>query len=196
MGGSTHHRLSPIHLLSGCGLQVQLVAGWINDEPHRSFTAAVAISIEAAIILTVAGIRHGLQSDPTRLRLLVTLYATILLLFVAAIGLVFLSIECYFSVIEKTQEFGVLRVLGASMRYFLYLLLLETLTICVPGTVAAIGVTFLIRWGLDFAFPDFLRLDVVYLSWPIAFGITAIASLIGGVVGARKAIRDGVIQAL
>jgi ABC-type antimicrobial peptide transport system permease subunit len=117
-------------------------------------------------------------------------------LFASAVGFVLLSIEGYFSVIEKQQEFGVLRVLGASMRFFLRLLLLETLTICVAGTVAAIGMTLLIRWGLDFVFPDSLRLDVVYLSWPTAFGITATASLIGGVVGARKAIRDGVIQAL
>jgi ABC-type antimicrobial peptide transport system permease subunit len=125
-----------------------------------------------------------------------TLFATVLLLFASAVGFVLLSIEGYFSVIEKQQEFGVLRVLGASMRFFLRLLLLETLTICVAGTVAAIGMTLLIRWGLDFVFPDSLRLDVVYLSWPTAFGITATASLIGGVVGARKAIRDGVIQAL
>src|ERR1035437_2543189 len=196
MAASTHHRLAPSHLLRGFGLPVQLVAGWISDSPHRGFTASIAVSIEGAMILTIAGIGHGLKSDPTQLRVLVTLYATILLLFVSAVGFVFLSIEGYFSVIEKAQEFGVLKVLGASMRYFLLLLFLENLTICVPGTVVAIALTFLTRWGLGFSFPDFLRLDVEYLSWPIAFGITNTASLIGGVIGARKAIRDGVIQAL
>jgi ABC-type antimicrobial peptide transport system permease subunit len=78
-------------------------------------------------------------------------------------------------VIEKTQEFGVLKIPGASNRYFSLLLLLETLTICVPETVVAIGLIFFIRMGLEFAFPNLFRLDVVYLSWPIAFGITVTA---------------------
>jgi len=132
MAGSTHHRLAPSHLLRGFGLPVQLVAGSINDSLHRSFTASIAVSIEGAVILTIAGIGHGLKSDPTQLRLLVTPYATILLLFVSAVGFVSLSIEGYFSVIEKAQEFGVLKVLGASMMYFLLLLFLEDLTICIP----------------------------------------------------------------
>ena len=196
MAGSTHHRRAPSHLLRGFGLPMQLVGGWIMDAPERGFTASIAVSIEATMILTVAGIWHGFRANQTNERMIFTLFATVLLLFASAVGFVLLSIEGYFSVIEKQQEFGVLRVLGASMRFFLRLLLLETLTICVAGTVAAIGMTLLIRWGLDFVFPDSLRLDVVYLSWPTAFGITATASLIGGVVGARKAIRDGVIQAL
>jgi ABC-type antimicrobial peptide transport system permease subunit len=175
---------------------VQLVGGWIIDTPERCFTASIAVSIEATMIVTIAGIWHGLRADPTNLRMLFTSFATVLFLFVSAVGFVFLSIEGYFSVIEKTQEFGVLKTLGASTRYFLLLLSLETLTICVPGTVAAIGLTFLIGMGLEYAFRNFLRLDVVYLSWPIAFGVTVTASLIGGVIGARKAIRDGIIQAL
>lgn len=136
------------------------------------------------------------RSDPTQLRLLVTHYATILLLFASAVGFVFVSIEGYFGVIEKAQEFGVLRVLGASTRYFLLLMFLETLTVSVPGIVVATGLTFLTRWGLGLFLADFLRLDVVYLSWPITFGITVAASLIGGVVGTGKAIGDGVAQAL
>ena len=196
MADSTHRRPAPSHLLGRFGLPVQLVAGWIIDAPHRCFTASIAVCIEATMILTVAGIGHGLRADPTTVRLLIIILATVLLLFVSAVGFAFLSIEGYFSVIEKTQEFGVLKILGASIRYFLLLLFLETLTICVPGTIAAIGLTYLIGWGLEFAFPNFLRLDVVCLSWPIAFGITATASLIGGVIGARKAIRDGIIQAL
>ena len=148
------------------------------------------------MILTVAGVRHGVNADPTAVRLVFTLWASVLFLFISAVGFIFLSIERYFSVIEKTQEFGVLKVLGTSMRYFLFLLLLETCAICVPGTVGGIGLTFLMGWGVDSAFPKFLRLDVVYPWWPIAFGITATASMIGGVIGARRAIRTGVIQAL
>lgn len=166
------------------------------DAPDRGCTASIAVCIEATMILTVAGIWHGFRADPTNGRMLVSLLATVQFLFVSAVGFVFLSIEGYFSEIGKTQEFGVLRILGASTSYFSLLLFLETLTICVPGTIAAIGLTFLISWGLVFASSNFLRLDIVCLSWPIAFGITSTASLIGKVIGARKAIGDGILQAL
>lgn len=166
------------------------------DAPERGFTASIAVSIEAILILAVAGIWHGRRADPTNVRMLGTLFAMVLFLFVSAVGFVFLSIEGYSSVIEKTQEFGVLKILGASTRYLSLLLFLETLTICVPGTVAAIGLTFLIGRGMEIRFPNFLRLDEVYQAWSIAFAITVTALLIGGAFGDRKAIRDGIIQAL
>ena len=196
MSGSKHVRRAQTDHLKGFGLQVRLVAGWISDVPHRSVTASVAVSIEAAMILTIAGIRHGANADPTAVRLVFTVWASVLFLFISGVGFIFLSIERYFCVIEKTQEFGVLKVLGASMRFFLILLLIETCVICIPGTVGGIGLTFLMGWGVASAFPKFLQLDMVYPSWPIAFGISATASMIGGVIGARRAIRTGVIQAL
>ena len=196
MAGSYQDRLVPADRLGGFGLPVRLVAGWIRDVPQRIFTASIAVSIESAVILTLAGVRHGVRADANLVRLLFTTWATALLLFVSTAGFVLLSIERYFSVIERTQEIGVLKVLGASMRYFLLLMFLEAAAICVPGTVAGIGLTFLVRWGLAFAFPNFLRLDVVYLAWPVAFGITVAAAMIGGYIGARKAIRDGVTRAL
>jgi hypothetical protein len=93
MAGSTHHRRAPSHLLSGFGFPVQLVGGWIMDAPDRGFTAFIAASIEATVILTVAGIWHGLRADPTNVGMPVALLATGLFLFVSAIGFVFLSIE-------------------------------------------------------------------------------------------------------
>lgn len=149
MSWSKHVRLAQTDHLKDFGLPVRLVAGWISDVPHRAVTASVAVSIEAAMILTIAGIRHGANADPTAVRLVFTVWASVLFLFISAVGFIFLSIERYFSVIEKTQEFGVLKVLGASMRYFLLILLLETSAICVPGIVGGIGLTFLMGWGLD-----------------------------------------------
>ncbi len=196
MPSAAHHRLLLGRCEGGFGLHLQLVAGWISDAPLRGTTASMAVSIEAATILVIAGIRHGLKVDPTSVRLVFTLWATTLLFFVSVVGFAFQTIEGYFSVIAKTQEFGVLKVLGASTKHFLLLLLFEALPICALGNVVAIALTFPIKWGIHFAFPNFLRLDVVCLSWPIAFGITLTASLVGGIIGARKAIRDGVVQAL
>lgn len=177
-------------------MMLRLVIGWLRDAPQRSYTAGVAICVEAAMILTVAGIQHGLKSDPTFARLNFTLWTTVLLLIVVAVGLPFIAIERYFSVLERAQEFGILRVLGAGSQYFCLLLLMETCVINVPATVAGIAVTFLIRWGMQLSFPEFLRLDIVLIWWAIALAIVSVASLTGSVIGALKAVKDGLVQAL
>jgi ABC-type antimicrobial peptide transport system permease subunit len=177
-------------------MMLRLIVGWLRETPQKSYTAAMAISIEAAMILTVAGIQHGLKSDPTFARLNFTLWTTVLLLIVAVVGFLFISIERYFSVLERTQQFGILRVLGAGSGYYCLLLLIEAFVICVPGTVAGICLTLLVRWGMQVTFPEFLKLDLVFTWWAIALATVAAASLIGSGIGALKAVRDGVIQAL
>lgn len=177
-------------------MRAQLVRGWVRDVPHRSYAAGGLACIEVAVILTMAGILHGLGSASTRVQMPFALYAIVLLLFVSLVGCVFLAIERYFCVMEKAQELGILKVLGASLGYVLGLLLMETLAICVPGAIAGIGLAFLARWGAALAFPKLLVVDVVWPWWPLAFGVAALASMAGGIIGTRKAIRNGVIQAL
>jgi ABC-type antimicrobial peptide transport system permease subunit len=177
-------------------MMLRLIVGWLRNTPQKSYTAGVAISIDAAMILTVAGIQHGLKSDPTFARLNLTLWTTVLLLIVAVIGFLFISIERYFSVLERAQELGVLRVLGAGSGYYCLLLFIEAFVICVPSTAAGICLTLLIRWGMQVTFPEFLKLDLVFTWWAIALATVATASLIGAGIGTLRAVRDGVIQAL
>jgi ABC-type antimicrobial peptide transport system permease subunit len=177
-------------------MMLPLILGWLRDSPRQSYTAGAAISLEAAMLLTLAGIQHGLKSDPTFARLNFTLWTSLLLLLVVAVGSLFVAIERYFSVIERTQEFGVLHVLGAAAGHYSLLLVMEASIICIPGTVAGICLTFLIRWGMRVTFPEFLKLDIAYFWWPIVLLIVEAASLIGSAVAVRKAVRDGLIQAL
>lgn len=177
-------------------MTMRLVLGWLRDSPQKSWTAAAAICVEAAMILTVAGIQHGLNSDPTFARLNFTLWTTVLLLVVAVVGFLFIAVERYFSALERAQEFGIMRVLGAGSRFYGLLLITEALVICIPGTLAGAGLTFLIRWGMRATFPEFLRLDFVFGWWAAALVIVAVAVLMGSGIGAAKAIRDGVVQAL
>ena len=81
--------------------------------------------------------------------------------------------------LERTQQFGNLKVLGAGSGYFCLLLLTETLLICVPGTVAGIFLTLLIRWGMQVTFPNFLKLDLIFAWWAIALSTVATVSRIG-----------------
>ena len=158
---------------------LRLIGGWLRETPQKSYTAGIAISIEAAMLLTAAGIQHGLKSDPTFARLNFTLWTTVLLLIVTIVGFLYISIEQYFSVLERTQQFGNLKVLGAGSGYFCLLLLTETLLICVPGTVAGIFLTLLIRWGMQVTFSNFLKLDLIFAWWAIALSTVATVSRIG-----------------
>ena len=160
-------------------MMLRLIGGWLRETPQKSYTAGIAISIEAAMLLTAAGIQHGLKSDPTFARLNFTLWTTVLLLIVTIVGFLYISIEQYFSVLERTQQFGNLKVLGAGSGYFCLLLLTETLLICVPGTVAGIFLTLLIRWGMQVTFPNFLKLDLIFAWWAIALSTVATVSRIG-----------------
>ena len=160
-------------------MMLRLIGGWLRETPQKSYTAGIAISIEAAMLLTAAGIQHGLKSDPTFARLNFTLWTTVLLLIVTIVGFLYISIEQYFSVLERTQQFGNLKVLGAGSGYFCLLLLTETLLICVPGTVAGIFLTLLIRWGMQVTFPNFLKLDLIFAWWAIAPSTVATVSRIG-----------------
>jgi hypothetical protein len=174
----------------------RLVTGWMVDSRQKSYTAAVAVCIEVAMVQRVAGIQHGLKADPTYARLNFALWTTTLLLFVSAVGFVSLAVERYFSVIGKTQEYGVLRVLGASLSYIWLIELIETLAICVPGTAVGIALTFLIRLGVNLTLREFLRLDFVITDCAIALGIVVIGSVLGSGIGMMKALRDGMVQAL
>jgi ABC-type antimicrobial peptide transport system permease subunit len=160
-------------------MMLRLIGGWLRETPQKSYTAGIAISIEAAMLLTAAGIQHGLKSDPTFARLNFTLWTTVLLLIVTIVGFLYISIEQYFSVLERTQQFGNLKVLGAGSGYFCLLLLTETLLICVPGTVAGIFLTVLIRWGMQVTFPNFLKLGLIFAWWAIALSTVATVSRIG-----------------
>lgn len=177
-------------------MMLRLIAGWIRHTPHKSYTALAGICVEVSLISTIAGIQRGLKADPTFARLNFTLWTTVLLLIVAAVGIVFLAIERYFSALDRTQEFGILRVLGAAGHYYCLLLLGEAVAICVPGAVAGIGVVLLIRLGIRMTFPEFLRLDIAAGWWAASLGIVMLAALIGAGIGTLKAIKDGVAQAL
>lgn len=177
-------------------VKLRLVAAWIGDVPIKSCTGGAAVSIEVALILTMAGLQHGLKTHSASASVLLTLFTNALLLFVSGVGLVLLAVERYFSTIEHAQEFGILKALGAPPSYFRLLLFLEALAICIPGAVAGIGLTLLIKLAVKLSFPKVLRLDIVPIWWAIALGVVLLISVLGAGAGARKAIRDGIVQAL
>ncbi len=155
-----------------------------------------AVSVEVTIVLSWAGIHHGIGSNPSAVRLNFGIYVSILLLFVFAVSFLFITIGRYSEVQEMTHEIGILRVLGASKGYILGLLYQETLLIALLGTIAGIIMTFGAKWLVAIAFPKYLTLDTVYKWWPIAGAISAAGPLSGATFALQGSVRRGLLHAL
>ncbi len=124
------------------------------------------------------------------------IWLSVLLSFMLAVGSVLLAIERYFDVLEYAQEFGILRALGAPYSYLLAILFCETIVVAVPGTVVGIGLAYLAKAVIAVKFARFWTLEIVYEWWPIAGALAAVGSLLGAIVGAHQAVKNGLVQVM
>jgi putative ABC transport system permease protein len=104
----------------------------------------------------------------------------------------------YAEVLERTQEIGIFRFLGACSAYIFSLLFQESLIIAISGTTIGIAMTFGIKWFVNHVLdlPGILTQVTVYEWWPIARVISVVSDLLGAIVPAWKAVNQDVIQAL
>lgn len=96
-----------------------------------------------------------------------------------AIGFLVIFLSMYTTIIERTREIGVLKSLGASKAYIVQIVLSETTLLCVLGTAAGIGLSFLARWAFLSAFPT-----ITILIVPKWVGYAALIAIGGGLLGA------------
>ena len=174
----------------------RIVSENIRRNSLQTLAKVFAISIEVTIILTWAGIQHGMGPHPDPVRLNIGIYASVLLLFAFAVSFIFVTVARYSEVLEMSQEVGILSVLGASTGYILNLLFQETLVVTLLGTIAGIVMTYGAQGFIVYAFSDCLTLDMVYKWWPMAGAISAAGPLSGEIFALRRSVRLGVIQAL
>jgi ABC-type antimicrobial peptide transport system permease subunit len=174
----------------------RLILEHLRDNRPAVCARIAAFAFEVGIALGWVGIVRGMSSHPTAVRMMTGAWLSVLLLFLLVVGFVFLAIERYFDVLEYAQEFGILRVLGAPYSYFLAILFWETVVVAVPGTVVGIGLTYLARAVIAAEFTRFWTLEIVYTWWPIAGAFSAAGSLLGAIVGAHKAVKNGLVQAM
>jgi putative ABC transport system permease protein len=111
------------------------------------------------------------------------------------VGFIVIFQAMYTAVLERTREIGILKSLGASPAYIVNLVLRETSLLSLVGIALGIGITFLLKAGMDVRFPT--------LPFPITLnwlaGAAAIAfcgALVGASYPAIKAARKDPIEAL
>jgi putative ABC transport system permease protein len=156
----------------------------------------VSIALASAALLACMGIYRGIGLSPSLPRLMIGLWTSGLLLFVTAVAFLVAMIAQYVEVRERTQEYGTLRILGASRLYFAGLLFQESLLIASPGAVIGLALTGFAQEIVIAVFSRDLTLAIVYWCWPLAWLCSVLALLAGGLLGGRRAISDGVTEAL
>ena len=111
------------------------------------------------------------------------------------VGFIVIFQAMYTAVLERTREIGILKSLGASQAYIVSLVLRETALLSGVGIVLGIGVTFLLKAGMDVRFPTLPF--PVSAPWILAATLIALGgSLVGASYPAIKAARKDPIEAL
>ena len=112
-----------------------------------------------------------------------------------AIGFLVIFLSMYTTIIERTREIGVLKSLGASKGYIVEIVLSETTLLCLLGTTAGIGLSFLARWAFLSLFPSITIL--ILPKWIAYAGLIAIGGgLLGASYPAWMASRKDPVEAL
>jgi putative ABC transport system permease protein len=147
------------------------------------------------LLLTLVGIRYNqLPPELTFVKAVISL----LLLVTLTASFIYVIMARYAAVLERTQDIGIFRFVGASSAYIFNLLFQESLLIAISGTAVGIAMTYgtklFVNHVLDL--PGILTQVTVYEWWPIAGVISVISDLLGAIVSAWKAVNQDVIQAL
>ena len=118
-----------------------------------------------------------------------------MILLAVTIGLLVIFLTMYTTVIERTKDIGVLKSLGANHWFVVRALLSESAALCVLGVGAGIGLSYLVRAGFLWKFPNLTIL--ITSGWILrAAGIALFGALLGASYPAWLASRKDAVEAL
>src|SRR5580658_1926066 len=115
-----------------------LVASQFRYNRLQAAMNAVGISFEVMALLILAGISRNLGAQHYAVLMIGWLTVLLILWFVLVVSALFVVISRYSQIRERTQEFAILKMLGASTGYICDLLCQETVLVVAPGTVLGI----------------------------------------------------------
>src|SRR6185437_11973531 len=168
----------------------------LRARPYQTAGSITSVALASAALLAAVGIHTGIGPEPTLQRLMIGLWASGLTLCVAGIAFFVVALEQYVEVQQRTQDYGILKVLGASFRHFVNLLALESLLIAVPGSAVGIVFSYAAKAIVILAFSRDLTLSIVYWTWPVVALFSFASLMLGGLIAVRSTLREGVEEAL
>lgn len=156
----------------------------------------VAVSFEVMAVLMLAGVSRNLDAWPYKVQMIGWVTVYVILWFVLAVTSVFVVISRYSQIKERTQEFAILTMLGASTGYICEMLCEETAIVVIPGTILGILWSYVGRLVIGVALPHTFLLRVAYEWWSMACLLSGVGFLSIGLLAVRMAIGEDLALAL
>lgn len=176
----------------------RVVVGHLRGHAQQAFLNALGIALAVMIMLILAGatFRETHQAGMLLIHKILKVTFASMLWLGLMVGIVLMSINRYSQVRGRTQQFAILKTLGASWTFIYTLLLEEVILMTVAGTIGGIVLVHAVRLLLAHLVPDLLFIQTRYELWPLA-GITAAAGfLLADFCGLWAAAAVDLIEAL
>jgi hypothetical protein len=173
-----------------------LIPGNLRHDPWKAVRFGFVIAVQTCVLLARIGMAGDSAPTAGTARAMIAHWLSGLLLFVFWAGFCIAVLDRYVDVVERSAEFGLLRIFGASYTYFLRLLIQETLLSAVPGFFFGIVFAYLLSASFQFVSNGLITIPVPYLWWPAAGLLASAGSLLGAAIAIPGAVKEGVLQAL
>jgi predicted lysophospholipase L1 biosynthesis ABC-type transport system permease subunit len=171
-----------------------LIVGNLKDDPLRVLRSGLVVAILTGVLLARIGI---VNSTPVgHGQAMIARWLSNLLGIVFWIGFGVAVLEKYVDVVERSRDFGLLRILGASNIYLVILLLQEILIASIPGALLGLVLGYVVSGLFEVLSGGIVSVPIAYRWWLAATAIATSASLAGGILAIPRAVREGVAQAL
>ena len=145
-------------------------------DPARAETAADQLA-------SMLGTKVELKSSYGRLLAdsfhQIYLYVNIASAVALVVCFLFVMLTMYTLILQRTREIGILKSLGASRRYLMGIVVVESVLVCVAGTVAGMALSFVVGRTIEWLMP--LSTVRIEPRWLLA---ALIVGLVGGAVSA------------
>ena len=148
------------------------------------------------MILTLAGTSPDPASPTNKLIIVVRLTVVAMAWLTTGSAAVYLMVNRFSQVRERTRQFGILRVLGGSLSFILTLLLQETMLIALPGAIVGILLAYLHGLLVSAMLGGLFVLRIPYSFWLPAGIIAAIGFFVPSLRAAWLSTRLDVLDAL
>lgn len=173
-----------------------LVMGHLRHNTQQVALNSLGIALSVMMMLTLAGASIDPASHPNRFIVAVGAMVVGVAWVATAATFLFMAINRFSQVRERTRHFAILRVLGGSFFFILSLLLQETLLIALPGTIVGILLGYLHGWVISTVLGGLFVLRTPYNFWLPAGIIAASVFFVASAHSAWLATRIEVLNGL
>jgi len=173
-----------------------VVTEHLRHNVQQAALNSLGIALAVMMMLTLAGASLDPASHPNKLIVAVRLMVVAVAWVAAGSTFLFMAINRFSQVRERTRQFAILRVLGGSLFFILTLLLQETLLVALPGTIVGIVLAYFHEWLISTVLGGLFVLRTPYSFWLPAGMIAASVFFLASSCSAWRATKLEVLDAL